>query len=68
VVRDGFRVGLPSPGRWREVLNTDATQYGGSGVGNLGVVEAEPVPHRGFPASANVVLPPLATLWLVTGG
>jgi 1,4-alpha-glucan branching enzyme len=47
------------------VLNTDATGYGGSGVGNLGVVEAEPVPHRGFPASANVVLPPLATLWLV---
>jgi 1,4-alpha-glucan branching enzyme len=66
VPRDGFRVGLPSPGRWREVLNTDATIYGGSGMGNLGVVVAEPVPHRGFPASANVVLPPLATLWLVT--
>jgi 1,4-alpha-glucan branching enzyme len=65
VVRDGFRVGLPSPGRWREVLNTDAALYGGSGVGNLGVVEARPEPHRGFPASAIVVLPPLATLWLV---
>ncbi|WP_237213509.1 1,4-alpha-glucan branching protein GlgB [Falsiroseomonas oryziterrae] len=61
-------VGLPSPGRWREVLNTDAAAYGGSGMGNLGVVEAVDVPHGGFPASARVVLPPLATIWLVQEG
>ncbi len=65
VVRLGYRVGLPHAGRWREVLNTDAAAYGGSGVGNLGVVEAQAVPHRGFPASAELVLPPLATIWLV---
>jgi 1,4-alpha-glucan branching enzyme len=65
IPRVGMRIGLPRAGRWREVLNTDAAGYGGSGMGNLGAVEAEPTPHRGFPASATVVLPPLATLWLV---
>jgi 1,4-alpha-glucan branching enzyme len=65
VPRTGLRIGLPQAGRWREVLNTDAVAYGGSGIGNLGAVEAEAVPHRGFPASAEVVLPPLACVWLV---
>ena len=65
IPRTNHRIGLPSAGRWREVLNTDALSYGGSGMGNLGEVQAEPVPHRGFPASAEVVLPPLATVWLV---
>jgi 1,4-alpha-glucan branching enzyme len=65
VPRVGTRIGLPRSGRWREVLNTDAVAYGGSGMGNLGAVEAENLPHRGFPASATVVLPPLATVWLV---
>ena len=59
------RIGLPHAGRWREVLNTDATSYGGSGMGNLGAVQADAVPERDFPASAEVVLPPLATVWLV---
>src|SRR5271156_1766862 len=63
VVRYGYRVGLPSPGRWREALNTDATVYGGSGVGNMGAVMAEPQPMHGLIASASLTLPPLATLF-----
>jgi 1,4-alpha-glucan branching enzyme len=61
----GHLVGLPRAGRWREVLNTDAVCYGGSGMGNLGGVDAVATPHGGFPASARVVLPPLAVVWLV---
>ena len=64
VVRGDYRVGLPNIGRWREVLNTDADDYGGSGVGNFGGVNAEEQPWHGRPASAVVTLPPLATLWL----
>jgi 1,4-alpha-glucan branching enzyme len=59
-----YRVGLPRAGRWREVLNTDASVYGGSGVGNLGSVEAVPEPWHGRPASATIALPPLGVLWL----
>jgi 1,4-alpha-glucan branching enzyme len=59
-----YRVGLPRAGRWREVLNTDASDYGGSGVGNLGSVEAVSEPWHGRPASATVALPPLGVLWL----
>jgi 1,4-alpha-glucan branching enzyme len=59
-----YRVGLPRAGRWREVLNTDASVYGGSGVGNLGSVEAVSEPWHGRPASATVALPPLGVLWL----
>jgi 1,4-alpha-glucan branching enzyme len=62
--RDDYRVGLPFTGRWREVLNTDAEIYGGSGVGNLGVVEAEPQMWHGRPASAALRLPPSGVLWL----
>ena len=64
VVREGYRIGLPHPGVWREILNSDATVYGGSGVGNLGAVVAKDEPWQGFPASATLVLPPLATIWL----
>jgi 1,4-alpha-glucan branching enzyme len=60
-----YRIGLPREGVWTELLNTDAACYGGSGVGNLGRVVAEPVPHRGFPASAELTLPPLGTLFLL---
>jgi len=60
-----YRVGLPHAGRWREVINTDAQGYGGSGVGNLGVVDAVPEPWHGRPASAVITLPPLGVLWLV---
>lgn len=60
---DGFRLGLPSTGRWVEVLNSDATEYGGSGVGNLGAVDAVAEPWAGRPASAAFTLPPLAAVW-----
>jgi 1,4-alpha-glucan branching enzyme len=60
-----YRVGLPKPGRWREVLNTDAATYGGSGVGNLGAVYAVPEPWNGKPASATIAVPPLGVVWLV---
>jgi 1,4-alpha-glucan branching enzyme len=63
-VRHDYRVGLPTPGTYREVLNTDATSYWGSGVGNNGRVEAEPIPWDGQPASARLTLPPLSVLWL----
>jgi 1,4-alpha-glucan branching enzyme len=59
-----YRVGLPTAGRWREVINTDAAVYGGSGVGNLGGIEAEPEPWHGLPASAVIAVPPLGVLWL----
>jgi len=65
VPRHDYQLGLPFAGRWREVVNTDAGVYAGSGVGNLGSVTAEPVAHHGLAASARMVLPPLATLWLV---
>ena len=61
---EDYRVGLPFTGRWREVLNTDAELYGGSGVGNLGAVEAEPQMWHGRPASAALRLPPSGVLWL----
>ena len=60
-----YRVGLPLAGPWREVLNTDAQVYGGSGVGNMGHVEAEGTPWHGQSASALVQMPPSGVLWLV---
>ncbi|GGP46595.1 1,4-alpha-glucan branching protein GlgB [Saccharothrix coeruleofusca] len=60
-----YRVGLPLAGRWREVVNTDSGDYGGSGVGNMGAVEAEERPWHGRPASAVLQLPPAGVLWLV---
>jgi len=59
-----YRVGLPAAGEWREVLNTDAETYAGSGVGNLGSVTAVAERLHGQPASAAVSLPPLGTIWL----
>ena len=61
--REAYRLGLPAPGRWREILNSDAEIYGGSGMGNLGVIEAEDVRSHDRPFSAEITLPPLATLW-----
>jgi len=61
----GYRIGLPSPGTWTEIVNTDADSYGGSGVGNYGQVEAASVPWHGRPASAELSIPPLGVLWLV---
>jgi 1,4-alpha-glucan branching enzyme len=66
--QEGYRVGLPHAGRWLEVLNTDAEGYGGSGVGNLGAVEAEEVPWHGLPASVVLRVPPLGAVWLAPEG
>jgi 1,4-alpha-glucan branching enzyme len=63
----GYRLGLPFAGRWEEVLNTDAETYAGSGVGNLGSVQATETPGHGRPASAVINVPPLATVWLRPG-
>ncbi|WP_166140584.1 1,4-alpha-glucan branching protein GlgB [Nocardioides ochotonae] len=60
----GYRLALPAAGRWEEVLNTDAATYTGSGVGNLGAVTALEGEHLGHPAHADIVVPPLATVWL----
>jgi 1,4-alpha-glucan branching enzyme len=64
VPRHGYRVGVPAPGRWEEVLNTDAAIYGGSGQGNFGGVEAvaEGPTHHGRPWSVELSVPPLASL------
>ena len=66
--RPGHRLGLPRPGRWRELLNTDAADYGGSGLGNLGAVESREEPWHGRPWSAELTLPPLAALILAPPG
>jgi len=57
-------VGVPSDGYWRELLNTDAADYGGTGVGNMGGVDAVPIPLHGRPFSLNLTLPPLACVFL----
>ena len=61
----GYRVGMPRAGAWRELLNSDSSFYGGSDVGNQGVVIAEGVAWHDQPFSAEITLPPLATVWLV---
>lgn len=58
-----YRIGLPFAGRWAEVLNTDAQIYGGSGVGNLGGVEAVKEPWHAREASATISVPPLGAVW-----
>jgi 1,4-alpha-glucan branching enzyme len=68
VPRHSYRLGLPAPGRWREILNTDSASYGGSDCGNAGGVDAQASASHGFPCSAAVVLPPLGTVWLVHEG
>ena len=67
VPRNGYRIGLPRGGTWRELLNTDAEQFGGGGVGNGGSVEAGNEHWHGLPFSAELTLPPLAVLWLTSG-
>ncbi len=61
---EDYRIGMPRAGEWTEVLNTDAGDYGGSGVGNLGVVRTEDVPWHGMPSSARLRIPPLGAIWL----
>jgi 1,4-alpha-glucan branching enzyme len=64
VPHENYRLGLPRAGRWLEVINTDATDYGGSGVGNHGSVDAQDLPWHSHPASATLRIPPLGVLWL----
>ena len=64
VVREGYRIGVPGRGLWKEVLNSDAPEYGGSGVGNPDGVEAEPTPMHGRTHSLTLTLPPLGVLFL----
>jgi 1,4-alpha-glucan branching enzyme len=61
---EDYRIGLSRGGRWLEILNTDATGYGGSGVGNFGEVDADDAPSHGRPASASLRIPPLGAIWL----
>jgi 1,4-alpha-glucan branching enzyme len=67
VPRDDYRVGCPIGGIWYERINTDASEYGGSGSGNAGQVMAEAVPFHGQPCSLRLKLPPLGTLVLTPG-
>ncbi len=62
VVRENYRIGVPWAGRYRERVNTDAADYGGSGVGNAGAVYTEPYPMHGHPHSICLNLPPLGAL------
>ncbi|WP_412753711.1 1,4-alpha-glucan branching protein GlgB [Krasilnikovia sp. M28-CT-15] len=64
VPHEGYRIGLPRPGVWREVINTDSELYGGSGVGNLGQVTAEPQPWHALDFSVSLRVPPLGAVWL----
>ncbi|MBW3551107.1 MAG: 1,4-alpha-glucan branching protein GlgB [Proteobacteria bacterium] len=59
-----YRIGVPRPGHWRERLNSDAAEYGGSGVGNLGGVDAEAIASHGHRHSVSLSLPPLSALLL----
>jgi 1,4-alpha-glucan branching enzyme len=63
VPRFNYRVGAPRGGYWREILNSDSKEYGGSGHGNLGGVEASPISSLGRPYSLNLTLPPLGALF-----
>ena len=63
-----FRIGLPRGGQWREILNTDAPEYGGAGEGNLGAVTAEAVSWHGLDFSASMTVPPLGVVWIAPLG
>ncbi len=61
---ENYRLGLPYGGQWTEAVNTDAYEYWGSGVGNLGSVEAVEEPCHGLPYSTTLRVPPLGAVWL----
>ncbi|HET7705703.1 MAG TPA: 1,4-alpha-glucan branching protein GlgB [Thermoanaerobaculia bacterium] len=65
VPRHNYQIGVPRGGHWREILNSDAPLYGGSGQGNLGGVDAAPIPLHGRRWSVNLTLPPLGAVFLV---
>ena len=63
IPRFNYRVGVPRGGYWKEILNSDSKEYGGSGHGNLGGVEASPISFHGRPCSLNLTLPPLGAVF-----
>jgi 1,4-alpha-glucan branching enzyme len=63
VPREGYRMGVPAPGFYRELLNSDSTYYGGSNVGNAGGLPSEPTPWQGQPHSILLTAPPLAVVF-----
>ena len=68
IVRQNYRIGVPEPGFYRELINSDATPYGGANVGNAGGLEADAVPKHGHPYSLDLTLPPLGALILKGDG
>ena len=62
VPRSNYRVGVPDPGVYREILNTDSEMWGGSNMGNGGYVSSEPVSYNGHYHSLSITLPPLAVV------
>jgi 1,4-alpha-glucan branching enzyme len=68
IPHSGYVIGLPLAGRWRELLNTDSAFYGGSNQGNLGGITAREGGRHGYAYSAEIVVPPLATVWFVHEG
>jgi 1,4-alpha-glucan branching enzyme len=62
--RFGYRVGVPAQGLWKELVNSDGKEYGGSGQGNFGGKETELIKSHGFPQSLSLTLPPLGILFL----
>ncbi len=66
VPRYNYRIGVPQDARWQEILNSDAAHFGGSGTGNFGGVDSNPVPYHGEEQSINIVLPPLGIVMFAT--
>jgi len=64
MVRENYRIGVPTAGEYREILNTDSAYFAGGNIGNAGAVHAEWIPRHGFDHSIVLRLPPLAVLWL----
>jgi 1,4-alpha-glucan branching enzyme len=68
VPRQGYRVGARLPGMYKELLNSDAESYGGSNMGNYGIVKSEPIPHHGRNHSLSLTIPPLGMLFMKRQG
>jgi 1,4-alpha-glucan branching enzyme len=64
--RHNYHIGMPRGGHWAEVLNSDATIYGGSGQGNMGGVDSVPIPMHGRRWSATITIPPLGAVFLMS--
>jgi 1,4-alpha-glucan branching enzyme len=66
--RHNYQVGVPAPGHWTEILNSDAEIYDGSGQGNMGGIDAVPIPLHGRKWSVMMTLPPLGAVFLKSEG